>query len=75
MRTHVLLNLLNEFKFEACSFAKSLINSTIQEHECKILFIICPLNYFENERIFVIHVQVTTVVNTIISKPQVVYRF
>ena len=48
MSAHVLLNLLNELgketKCEACRafhlFFTSLINSIIQEHECKILFII-----------------------------------
>ena len=39
MSAHVLLNLLNEIKCEACRafylfFATSLINSIIQEHEC-----------------------------------------
>ena len=46
---HVILNLLNKLgkviKCEACRafycfFSTSLINSIIQEHECKILFII-----------------------------------
>ena len=55
MILHILLNLLNELgkevKCEACRafyrfFATSLINSIIQEHECKILFIIRRLNYF-----------------------------
>ena len=49
MSAHVLLNLFNELnkeiKREACrifylSFAKSLINSIKQEHECCVLFII-----------------------------------
>ena len=49
MSTHVLLNLLNELreidKMRGLSsilqlFATSLINSIIQEYECKILFII-----------------------------------
>ena len=49
MSAHVLLNLLNELgkrdKCEACQafylfFTTSLINSIIQEHKCKILFII-----------------------------------
>ena len=39
---HVLLNLLNELgeKDKMRDFATSLINLIIQEHECKILFII-----------------------------------
>ena len=50
MNAHVLLNLLNELgkmmKCDACRafyyfFATSLINSIIQEQECKILFITC----------------------------------
>ena len=50
MTAHVLLNLLSELrkkviKCEACQafyrfFATSLINSLIQEYECKIVFII-----------------------------------
>ena len=49
MSAHVLLNLLNELgkeiKCETCRafylfFTTSLINSIIQEHECKIRFII-----------------------------------
>ena len=49
MSAHVLLNLLKEVrkrnKCEACRsfylfFVTRLINSIIQEHECKILFII-----------------------------------
>ena len=49
MSDHVLLNLLSEFgKKIRCEglpsilsvFPKELINSVIQEHECKILFII-----------------------------------
>ena len=49
MSAHVLLNLLNELgekiRCEACRVSyrfspTSLINSIIQEHECKILFII-----------------------------------
>ena len=48
MSAHVLLNLLNklgkEIKCEACRafylFLMSSINSTMQKHECVILFII-----------------------------------
>ena len=44
MRAHVLLNLLNELEKEireSCQFSPtSLVNSIIQEYECKILFII-----------------------------------
>ena len=49
MSAHVLLDLLKELgkviQYEACRafchfFATSLMNSTIQEHECSILFII-----------------------------------
>ena len=49
MSAHVLLNLLNNLEksdkmrgmssFLYFFFAKSLINSIIQEHECRILFI------------------------------------
>ena len=54
MSAHVLLKLLNELgkeiKCEACRafyrfFATSLINSIIQEHECKILFIIYHMTF------------------------------
>ena len=49
MSAHVSLNLLNELGQRdkmrglpsSLSFATSLINSIIQEHECEILFIIC----------------------------------
>ena len=45
MSTCVLLNLLNKLKCKACRafyffFATSLMNLIIQEHDCKILFII-----------------------------------
>ena len=49
MSAHVFLNLLNDWEKEincdacrafCCLFATSLINSILQEHECKILFII-----------------------------------
>ena len=49
MSAHVLLNLLNKFREKRqngrfvkhfISFATSLINSKIQAHDCKILFII-----------------------------------
>ena len=41
MSAHVLLNLFNEL-----GFATSLINTTIQEHGCWILFIILHEDYF-----------------------------
>ena len=40
MSAHVLLNLLNELGKDIRCSATSLINSLIQEHECKIIFII-----------------------------------
>ena len=40
MSAHALLNLLNELGKKILSFSPtSLINSIMQEHECKILFI------------------------------------
>ena len=56
MSANVLLILLNELGkeiiCEVCPafylfFATSLINFIIQEHECKILFILRHLDYFE----------------------------
>ena len=55
MSAHDLLNLLNELgkeiKCEACRefylFFTSLINSIIQKHKCKILFIKCHNDFFE----------------------------
>ena len=49
MSGHVLLNLLNELRKrdEMRGLQTSLINLMIQEHECKILFIILHYDYFE----------------------------
>ena len=57
MRSHVLLNLLNELMKRdkrrgfpsvlSLFFATSLIKSTIQKQESMILFIILYLDYFE----------------------------
>ena len=41
MSAHVLFNLFNKLgKRDKCKIATSLIDSSIQEHECYILFII-----------------------------------